>query len=218
MERILELELMDDPRQAEAYANADFKSSNHLFVEGLIRDFPHHLRTALDLGCGPGDVVIRLARAVPDLSITAVDGSGPMIALARDAVHASGLDRQISLMQGRVPGLPIETQSFDLVLSKDLLHHLPDPSVLWTEVARLGRPGGAVYVMDLVRPSTPEAARQIVDTVAAGADPILRQDFYNSLCAAFTLDEVRGQLSAVGLDLEAAPVSDRHMIVAGIVR
>ena len=44
------------------------------------------------------------------------------------------------------------------MLSKDLLHHLPDPMVLWEEIKRLGRPGAAVYVMDLVRPATTEAA------------------------------------------------------------
>ena len=216
MKRVLEPELMDNERQSVAYAQADFSTSNQLFVDSLIRDFPGHLRTAVDIGCGPGDVVIRLARAVPDLHITAIDGSAPMIALARRAVQAAGLDTRVTVMQGYVPGVSLEDHGYDAILSKDLLHHLPDPSVLWKEIARLGRPGAAVYVMDLVRPSTSEDARRIVETVAAREDPILREDFYNSLCAAFTIDELRAQLVAAGLNLEVARVSDRHMLVKGV--
>ena len=207
---------MDDERQSLAYAQADFSASNQLFVDSLIRDFPRHLRSTVDIGCGPGDVVIRLARAVPDLHITAIDGSAPMIALARRAVREAGLDTRVTVMQGYVPGVSLEDHGYDAILSKDLLHHLPDPSALWKEVARLGRHGAAVYVMDLVRPSTPEDARRIVETVAAREDPILREDFYNSLCAAFTIDELREQLVAAGLNLEVARVSDRHMLVKGV--
>lgn len=218
MERVLEPELMDDEQQSVAYARADFGTSNQLFVDGLVRDFPQHLHAAVDLGCGPGDVVIRLARRAPGVTITAIDGSAPMIALAHEAVVRSRLERRIGLVQSRVPGLPLVSHAFDAVLSKDLLHHLPDPSVLWTEIARLGRSGAAVYVMDLIRPDTPEAARRIVDAVSANEHPILCEDFYHSLCAAFTVDEVRDQLAAAGLDLTVAPVTERHMIAKGLLR
>ena len=66
MERILEPELMDDEQQSVAYAQADFSTSNQFFVDSLVRDFPTSLREVVDIGCGPADVVIRLARAAPD--------------------------------------------------------------------------------------------------------------------------------------------------------
>ena len=216
MERVLEPELMDDELQSIAYARADFSSSNQFFVDGLINDFPRPLSTAVDIGCGPGDVMIRLARALPDLHITAIDASAPMIALARGAVITEGLSDRIELVQGYVPGVALKAHSFDAVLSKDLLHHVPDPSVLWKEIARLGRPGAVVYVMDLVRPPTPEEAHRIVDRVSASEDPILREDFYNSLCAAFTVDELREQVAAAGLDLEVRQASDRHALISGV--
>jgi len=216
MERVLEPELMDDERQSIAYARADFSSSNQFFVDGVINEFPRPLSTAVDIGCGPGDVMIRLARALPGLRITAIDASAPMIALARAAVMTEGLSDRIELVQGYVPGVALNALSFDAVLSKDLLHHVPDPSVLWKEIARLARPGAVIYVMDLVRPSTPEEARRIVDRVAAREDPILREDFYNSLCAAFTVDELREQVAAAGLDLEVRQAGDRHAIISGV--
>jgi ubiquinone/menaquinone biosynthesis C-methylase UbiE len=216
MDRVLEPELMDDERQSIAYAKADFSTSNQLFVDSLIRDFPTDLHRAVDIGCGPGDVVIRLARAVPGLHITAIDGSAPMIALARDGIRAAGLEDRVTLLRGQIQGVSLEDHNYDAILSKDLLHHLPDPAVLWKEARRLGKSGAVVYVMDLIRPSSPADARQVVDSVAASEDPILQEDFYNSLCAAFTIDEVREQLAAAGLKLAVAKVSDRHMLISGV--
>jgi ubiquinone/menaquinone biosynthesis C-methylase UbiE len=183
----------------------------------VVRDFPGHLHDVVDLGCGPGDVDVRLARAAPDVRITAVDGSAPMVALARHAVRAAGLDGRVTVMQGYVPGVALQGRRYDAILSKDLLHHLRDPSVLWREVSRLGRTGAAVGVMDLIRPATPGDARRIVDTAAAGEDPILREDFYYSLCAAFTIDELREQLATAGLTFEIMKVSDRHMLIRGFL-
>jgi ubiquinone/menaquinone biosynthesis C-methylase UbiE len=215
MQRIPERELMDDEGQALAYARADFGASNQRFVEAALRVVGRPRRHAIDLGCGPGDVMVRLAHGAPDVRITAVDGSGPMLRLARQAVTSAGLENRIRLVEARLPALPFGPQSFDTVLSKDLLHHLPDPGLLWGEVARLGRPGAVVCVMDLVRPDTPAAARDIVAGAARDESPVLQQDFLNSLCAAFTPDEVREQVSAAGLALDVSPIGDRHLLVAG---
>jgi ubiquinone/menaquinone biosynthesis C-methylase UbiE len=213
VERILEPELMDDEAQAGAYARADFSTSNQLFVDGLLGNLPRDPRSAIDLGCGPGDVAIRLARAAPQLTVTALDGSASMIALAREAVREAGLDERIALRCDSLPARGLPDRSFDAVLSKDTLHHLPDPLMLWREVLRLGRPEGVVHVMDLVRPDSPDDARRIVESVAGREPEILKRDFYNSLCAAFTLDEVRRQLAAVALPLAVELAGGRHWLV-----
>jgi ubiquinone/menaquinone biosynthesis C-methylase UbiE len=217
MDRVLEPELMEDEAQALAYAKADFSTSNQWYVDHLLADYGGVWKTALDIGCGPGDVMLRLANAAPHLDITAVDGSAAMIALARDAASAAGLEGRITLLQGRIPGLPLAEHSFDAILSKDLLHHLPDPLALWHEARRLGRPGAVVYVMDLMRPASTQAAHTIVETVAGNELPILKQDFYASLCAAFTLDEVKTQIEQAALPLTASAVSERHMLIQGIL-
>jgi len=217
MERILEPEIMEDAEQALAYAKADFSTSNQWFVDHLLADAAKNLGNVLDIGCGPADVPVRLARAHPAVRITAIDGSSAMLALAQKAVAAAGLQKRISTVQGYIPGLPFDEHSFDAVLSKDLLHHLPDPMVLWSEARRLGRRGAAVYVMDLFRPASPDAARTIVETVAGKEAPILKDDFYNSLCAAFTVEEVRSQIKLAGLALDVIQISDRHMLIRGLL-
>lgn len=218
MERVPEPELMDDEQQSVAYAKADFSTSNQLYVNSLIRDYPTHLRDVVDIGCGPADVVIRLAKAAPQARITAIDGSGPMIALGIAAARASGVDDRLTLLHARIPGPPPAPHAFDAVLSKDLLHHLPNPQVLWDEVKRLGRPGAAVYVMDLVRPVSESVAQAMVSEGAGSEDPILQHDFYASLLAAFTLDEVRAQVAAAGLELTVSPIGVRHMLIRGTLR
>ena len=61
MQRITEPELMDEAEQARAYAMADFAEPNERFVGYFETEFPD-LKTGsvLDLGCGPGDIVLRL--------------------------------------------------------------------------------------------------------------------------------------------------------------
>jgi ubiquinone/menaquinone biosynthesis C-methylase UbiE len=217
MERILEPEIMEDAEQALAYAKADFSTSNQWYVDHLLADFPENLGNVLDIGCGPADVPVRLARAHPTIRITAIDGSGAMLALAQKAVEAARLQKRIAAVHGYIPGLPFDEHSFDAVLSKDLLHHLPDPMVLWSEARRLGRRGAAVYVMDLFRPASPDAARTTVETVAGNEHPILKEDFYNSLCAAFTVEEVRSQIQQASLGLDVIQISDRHMLIRGLL-
>ena len=140
-----------------------------------------------------------------------------MIELARQAVRGANLQARITPVRGHIPGLVLDEHSYDAILSKDLLHHLPEPMVLWNEAKRLGRTGAAVYVMDLIRPATTQAAREIVETVAPDEHPILKEDFYNSLCAAFTVEEAKAQVRQAGLPLDVAQVSDRHMVIKGVL-
>jgi SAM-dependent methyltransferase len=112
--------------------------------------------------------------------------------------------------------VPLAPGRFDAVLSNSLLHHLPDPLALWSEVARLGRRGALVHVMDLFRPPSAADARAIVEAAAAGEDPILKEDFFNSLLAAWTVEEVEAQLAAARLGhLQCAVASERHLLVTG---
>ncbi|MGH7855811.1 MAG: class I SAM-dependent methyltransferase [Candidatus Binatia bacterium] len=216
MERIPEPEIMDDPKQALAYARADFAEVNAAFVERLRAALGEEpVRRIVDLGCGPADIPLRIARLLPAVALTAVDASAPMLALAREAVRAGGFRSRIALVRASVPALPLKAGAFDVIVSNSLLHHLREPRSFWREVARLGQSGGLVLVVDLLRPETPARAREIVEREAGGEEPVLQRDFYNSLLAAFTPAEVRGQLDAGLSHLDCRPVSDRHWMVCG---
>jgi 2-polyprenyl-3-methyl-5-hydroxy-6-metoxy-1,4-benzoquinol methylase len=218
MDRVLEPELMDDLEQAAAYAAADFAAENQDFVERFEEYFPGFTSgNVLDAGCGPADIPIRFAGRYPSCHVTAVDASGPMIALAEQAVTRAGLHDRISLRCERFDAVP-GANVFDAVLSNSLLHHLPNPLQFWHKLRQLVKPGAPVLVMDLLRPGSPEEAQAIVDRYAAGAPAILRRDFFNSLLAAFTEDEITTQLARLNLTrLLIDVIDDRHWVVGGTI-
>ncbi len=223
MKRRPEPELMDDAAQARAYAEADFSESNTLFLELLSRLKPGALdgARALDLGCGPADISMRFLRAYPKATCDALDGSQAMLDLARTALDAlPGLAPRCRLIHDRIPSTQLPAGGYDLILSNSLLHHLPDPQVLWHTIRQVGRPGALVLVMDLMRPASPGWAEALVTTYAEDAPEVLRTDFRNSLFAAFEPQEVVAQLAEAGLSglgggLEVGVVSNRHLAVSG---
>ncbi len=217
MRRRAEPELMDDEAQALAYARADFAEPHDRFVALLRARVPAlaHGARALDLGCGPGDVTLRVARAFPALAIDGVDGSEPMLRLARAAVAASELAARVRFARALLPDEAPPAKDYALVFSNSLLHHLRDPATLWSAARRFGAPAAPVFVMDLLRPESEDAARALVAREAASEPEILQRDFFLSLCAAYTLAEVAKQLRAAELELTLEPASDRHWIAHG---
>lgn len=216
MDRILEPEIMNDAQQVSAYAGADFSSSNQLFVSKVLEDNSDKLKKILDIGCGPADIPIRIVTANPKLSVTAIDASKEMLAYAKKVIRKENLENKIRLIHSKVPGLTIK-EKFDAVISKDLLHHLPNPVLFWEEIKRLSIEGMHIFVMDLIRPDSKEVAKKIVERISGGEQKILKVDFYNSLLAAFTVDEIRKQLKSVSLNFKIDIIGGRHFLVWGSI-
>jgi len=219
MKRRPEPELMEDAEQALAYAQADFSESNALFIKLLGRLDPAPLprARALDLGCGPADIVCRFLRAWPQATCDALDGSAAMLGHARAALdRLPGVAARARLLCEVLPSPTLPKAHYDLILSNSLLHQLHNPQVLWQAVRAAAAPGAQVLIMDLMRPASAGWAEALVATYAAGEPEVLRSDFRNSLFAAFEPAEVVDQLAQAGLSaLEVAVVSDRHLAVFG---
>jgi SAM-dependent methyltransferase len=101
-----------------------------------------------DLGCGPGDVTLAVARRVgPTGSVVGVDGAARPIELARRRAEEAHLS-PVSFEQGDVlswePAEPL-----DAVVGRFILVHLPDPVAAVVRAARLVRPGGIVAFADV---------------------------------------------------------------------
>ena len=216
-ERIPEPQLMDDEAQAEAYATTDFAEPHQAFVTHFTERFPDFAGgEVMDLGCGPADITVRFALAYPDAQITGVDGAEAMLACGHRLVRQRGLADRVELRRLLLPQPGFPKRRYDAVICNSLLHHLDDPAVQWRTAAACAAPGAPIYVMDLYRPETTAQARALVDLHADGAHELLRQDFYNSLLAAYREPEVRAQLADAGLaHLSVELVSDRHLIVWG---
>lgn len=218
MLRVIEPELMLDTHQAEAYAGADFSASDERFVQRFVELFGAQINGPIvDLGCGPGNIALRMASVYPDNLVIGVEGAPAMLDIAR-ARAAELSSSRLEFLQEILPSDALVGLHCGAVVSNSLLHHLHDPSVLWHSLKQLAASGAPVLIVDLRRPSSPAAATVIVNTYAGSAPEILREDFYHSLLAAFEVDEVKQQLIAAGLDsLTVKSVDDRYLEVSGFM-
>ena len=217
MERVLEPELMEDAEQVIAYALADFEIPHNEFVQ-RIKAFvnePTYSGKALDLGCGPGDISRRFAKAFPLCNIDAVDGSKSMIDCAINSMPPE-LQSRLNFIHGRLPDVALPGSGYDIIFSNSLLHHLPEPQTLWHTVKHYAKLGTRIIIMDLLRPETTDIAKSMVQMYAADEPEILQRDFYCSLLAAFTLAEINSQIMQAGLPLNAEQISDRHVLIFGV--
>jgi cyclopropane fatty-acyl-phospholipid synthase-like methyltransferase len=217
MTRTPEPELMLGEEQAEAYAAADLSELQQVMVALFASRFgPLNGGRLLDLGCGAADITIRFAAAYTNVTVLGVDGSPALLRQAERAIGAAGLAQRIRVEQRHLPDALLEGERFDAVIANSLLHHLADPGTLWHTVARCAKPGAPVLVMDLRRPANAEEAERLVASHAAEARPILRQDFLNSLRAAYRTEEIRDQLDEAGLPhFQIEDVGDLHVVVWG---
>ncbi len=156
---------MDASAEVEAYASAVAQS----YLEKIDRTFVEHVARllrveseaavtgiALDVGCGPGQIPILMARRWPGLRITGVDAAAHMIEEARRAAARADVAISFQVVQagsGDSRRLPFADHCFDLVTCNSVLHHLEDPVAVLDEIARVAKPEGAVLVRDLRRPS-----------------------------------------------------------------
>lgn len=218
MHRVTEPELMLGAEQAQAYSDADYSEAHDAAVARFVEAFGD-LGTGrvLDLACGPADTTVRFARALGAATFLGVDGSPAMLALGLERIRDAGLGARIELAEVVLPSDALARRGpFDAVVCTSALHHFHDPAVLWTTVRECAAPGAAVFVQDLARPGSTSVARGFVDGHGPDVPEVLRHDYFVSLLAAFTTDEVRAQLDDAGLtDVSVEQVTDRHLVAMG---
>lgn len=103
--------------------------------------------SVLDVGTGPGHLLVEMARVRPDLQLTGVDLAPGMIDVARR--NLAGLGGRAVAVVGDVRDLPFEDGTFDLIVSTFSLHHWANATDGGAELARVLRPGGQIRIYDL---------------------------------------------------------------------
>ncbi len=210
---------MDIEDRAQAYAEADFLDVNETFVDRLaeLADFSRPA-LAVDLGTGPADIALMVASRASRWRAIGIDMSLPMLHIGQGRRRESKI-QNASLILADAKSCPFPDATFDVVYSNSLLHHVASPDGLWREIRRIAKPGATIFVRDLFRPHDADAAYRIVEQYAPFEHALLKEDFYNSLLAAYTAAEVRAQLEASGLGhLTIRIVTDRHMDIFGTIR
>jgi 2-polyprenyl-3-methyl-5-hydroxy-6-metoxy-1,4-benzoquinol methylase len=213
LERTPEPELMDDALQADAYANANFVVSNRLYIDYILDDLKRDVISVLDIGCGPGDVLLDLASRMENAVLEGIDGSDRMVQIANQRIQASNLQNRVTITVGLIPVESYSGKTYELLLCKDVLHHIAKPLFFWEELKKLSNDNTVMYVMDLIRPDSNKTARDIVEKEARDEPEILKIDFYNSLLAAYTIDEIEQQLETAKLPYRIEKLGKYHFMV-----
>ena len=103
--------------------------------------------SVLDVGCGTGLETLRLAKLVgPSGHVVGLDVSRNLLAEAERRAEGSSLP--VEYVQGDAHRLPFPDDHFDVARAERLLLYLTDPRRALSELARVTKAGGAVYVIE----------------------------------------------------------------------
>jgi tRNA (cmo5U34)-methyltransferase len=111
----------------------------------------------LDVGCGAGNYTLKLLEHLPNLDVTLVDLSEPMLLRAKQRVGQATTGK-ITTLQGDIRELDLAADSVDVILAAAVLHHLRTDDewrAVFSAFHRALRPGGSIWIFDLVESSMP---------------------------------------------------------------
>jgi tRNA (cmo5U34)-methyltransferase len=132
-------------------ATVDAPLVMELIVRAATASTPH-IRRVLDVGCGAGNLTLKLLEAAPDFDADLLDLSGAMLARARERVGAR-TSGHVRTIEGDLRTAPLESGRYDVVLAAAVLHHLRDDADWERAFSRLFdvvAPGGSLWISDLV--------------------------------------------------------------------
>jgi SAM-dependent methyltransferase len=180
---------------------------HHFNSLGISRLLPEG-GTLMDLGCGSGRLLARLARGRPDVRIIGLDLSDPMLETGRQMLEHEGLGN-VELRRGDVTTFDSGiAERPDVVSCNWTLHQLPSEELASECLAAIARArsrwGCAVWVFDFARLRHPRTWPAVLSMLKS-LGPALRKDGIASEQAAFTMAELTRLLERAGLgDLEGA--------------
>jgi tRNA (cmo5U34)-methyltransferase len=120
--------------------------------ERLVDYLPTTADRVLELGCGTGNLSLRLAARYPDATLTLVDAAPEMIETtrARLGVAYPRVAARAVYVCEKFEALDLAPASFDLATSSISVHHVRDKGPVYAAVFAALRPGGALRFSDLL--------------------------------------------------------------------
>ncbi len=131
-----------------------FQKNYALVAQDIVRYCPEG--NVLDIGTGPGWLLLKLYEQSANLHITGLDVSPGMVAKARQNLKQKGLSESIDVQEGSADKLPFAENTFDAVVSTGSIHHWKQPETGLNEIYRVLKPGGHALIYDIMS-DTPKA-------------------------------------------------------------
>lgn len=145
--------VFDDPTTADDYADRHAK-----MVKKIGKAFAKRLSNMgfkngriLDAGSGGGEMAIEIAMAFPEAEVVGIDLSEPLVERSQHLAEQKGLSGRVIFQKADVGQMPFEDDSFDAVVSLDMLHIVEDPVTMLNEMERVLKPDGELISQNVRR-------------------------------------------------------------------
>ena len=226
LERRFEPEVMDTTEDAHDYDAMDHSTVNRIFVDDFLAfasascwqprfGYQSQPPQILDVGTGTALIPIELCRRAVGCHITAIDLAAEMLKLADLNIAKAAFQQRIQTELIDAKRMPFACDAFDAVISNSIVHHIPNPSAVLTEMIRVLRDRGLLFVRDLLRPNSLTELDHLVTTYAWKENAHSQQLFRDSLHAALSLDAARQLADSSGIAASVVTqTSDRHWTLA----
>jgi arsenite methyltransferase len=157
----------------------------------------------LDLGSGGGiDVLLSAKRVGPSGRAFGLDMTDEMLALAqRNAAEAGATN--VEFLKGHIEAIPLPAASVDVVISNCVVNLAADKAAVFSEIARVLRPGGRIGISDIVAEDalTPDQRAE-------------RGSYVGCIAGALSFSELERGLRSVGL--EDVSLTSTHLVADGM--
>ena len=145
---------------------------NRLIPAGLGRvpGLPERLAAGarvLELACGAGIGLVKLARAYPSCTFVGLDGDAYSLELAQQNLRQAGLDGSVELVHSTLEDLDRDGE-FDVVLINISMHECRDIEKVTANVRRALRPDGYFVISDFPFPDSPSGLRTVPGRIMSG--------------------------------------------------
>jgi len=153
--------------------------------------------SVLEIGPGPGWAGIELLKKRMDLKLTGLEASSDMIRVAKS--NASSESVNCSYVVGLGENMEkIGDHQFDLVISRDSMHHWEDPEKVFKEIERVLKIDGKIYIHDSRRDMN-AFGRLIVNIFSRFIPYNMGYYWKTSIAASYTPMEIQKMLQNIGI-------------------
>ena len=144
-------ERFNNPEFAKRYAAKHLKMSKN-FADKIAarlykRNFKHG--SILDSGCGPGFIIIELAKKFPSGEFVGIDLSDHLLEIANEKSKNEKLNNRVKFLKADVQDIPFPDNYFDFVMNINMLHLVESPVKMLNEIQRVLKPEEFFYITDL---------------------------------------------------------------------
>ncbi len=168
-------------------------AASYLFVTSQVSKTFSGCKHVLDLGCGSGQLLCQVAEINPEINFTGVDLSEEMLDKAKKRAQSMNLYNVQFVKQDFTKLQEFVDKQFDGVMCVNALHHLNDLQSLrnfFKAVNSIIKQDTSTFIYDFCRMHSEKSIDFFVEFVGI-KQALCREDFRNSLKAAFSLDEFK---------------------------